>query len=100
MRKQNGTNAHQPPVTRHPPETSPPRTDPRATTDAGRAGRRMRGAGCPSTNPSRPDLLAALAEGVTPETLGDTAREAVDAGAQARTQAGAETRYRDRQGVV
>src|SRR3546814_18611987 len=40
----------------------------------------MRDAGCPSTNPSHPDLLAALAEGVTPETLGDTAREAVDAG--------------------
>src|SRR3546814_17696807 len=40
----------------------------------------MRDAGCPSTNPSHPDLLAALAEGVTPETLGDPAREAVDAG--------------------
>src|SRR3546814_1366315 len=80
MRTHSGRNAHQSPVTSNPPDTSPARTDPRATTDAGRACRLMRDAGCPSTNPSHPDLLAALAEGVTPETLGDTAREAVDAG--------------------
>ena len=44
-------------------------------TDAGRACLLMRQAGCHSTNPSHPDLLAALAEGVTPEELGDTAAE-------------------------
>jgi len=44
-------------------------------TDAGRACLLMRQAGCHSTNPSHPDLLAALAEGVTPEELGDTATE-------------------------
>src|SRR3546814_9605673 len=85
MRTHSGRNAHQSPVTSNPPDTSPARTDPRATTDAGRACRLMRDAGCPSTNPSHPDLLAALAEGVTPETLGDTAREAVDARSEEHT---------------
>src|SRR3546814_20411656 len=80
MRTHSGRNAHQSPVTSNPPDTSPARTDPRATTDAGRACRLMRDAGCPSTNPSHPDLLAALAEGVTHETPGATAREAVDPG--------------------
>jgi uncharacterized protein YdaU (DUF1376 family) len=49
-------------------------------TDAGRACLLMRQAGCGSTNPSHPDLLAAIAEGVEPETLADTAREAVESG--------------------
>ncbi|QGM07097.1 YdaU family protein [Stenotrophomonas maltophilia] len=44
-------------------------------TDAGRACLLMRKAGCHSTNPSHPELLAALAEGVTPESLGHTAAE-------------------------
>lgn len=44
-------------------------------TDAGRACLLMRQAGCHTTNPSHPDLLAALAEGVTPETLADTVAE-------------------------
>jgi len=44
-------------------------------TEAGRACLLMRMAGCHSTNPSHPDLLAALAEGVTPEALGDTVAE-------------------------
>ena len=44
-------------------------------TDAGRACLLMRRAGCHSTNPSHPDLLAALKEGVTPETLGHTVAE-------------------------
>lgn len=44
-------------------------------TDAGRACLLMRQAGCHSTNPSHPELLAALKEGVTPETLGHTAAE-------------------------
>lgn len=56
-----------------PPPAKPP-------TDAGRACLLMRKAGCTSTNPSHPDLLAALAEGVTPEALGDTAREGIDLG--------------------
>jgi len=44
-------------------------------TDAGRACLLMRKAGCHSTNPSHPELLAALEEGVTPEALGHTAAE-------------------------
>jgi len=44
-------------------------------TDAGRACLLMRQAGCHSTNPSHPELLAALEEGVTPEALGHTAAE-------------------------
>lgn len=44
-------------------------------TTAGRACMAMRAAGCAQTNPSHPDLLAALAEGVTPEALADTVRE-------------------------
>lgn len=51
-----------------------------APTDAGRACLLMRAAGCSQTNPSHPDLVAALAEGVTPEVLGHTAGEAVEAG--------------------
>lgn len=49
-------------------------------TEAGRACLLMRSAGCSHTNPSHPDLLAALAEGVTPEVLRDTSAEAVEAG--------------------
>lgn len=44
-------------------------------TDAGRACLLMRQAGCHSTNPSHPDLLAGLAEGVTPEAYAHTAAE-------------------------
>lgn len=44
---------------------------------AGLACRLMREAGCVQTNPSHPDLLAALAEGVTPQALADTVREAI-----------------------
>lgn len=51
-----------------------------APTDAGRACLLMRAAGCSQTNPSHPDLLAALAEGVTPDVLGHTAAEAVEGG--------------------
>ena len=46
-----------------------------AQSDAGRACLLMRQAGCVSTNPSHPDLLASLAEGVTPEALADTVAE-------------------------
>lgn len=44
-------------------------------TEAGRACVLMRQAGCHTTNPSHPDLVAAIAEGVTPETLRDTVTE-------------------------
>ncbi|MDJ1520543.1 YdaU family protein [Stenotrophomonas maltophilia] len=44
-------------------------------TEAGRACLLMRQAGCHSTNPSHPDLLAGLAEGVTPEAYAHTAAE-------------------------
>ncbi|WP_374473367.1 YdaU family protein [Arenimonas sp.] len=47
---------------------------------AGRACRLMRDAGCARTNPAHPDLLAALAEGVTPEELAATAKEGLEAG--------------------
>jgi len=57
-----------------PPRATPP------TTAAGRACLAMRQAGCVQTNPSHPDLLAALDAGVTPEQLADTVREAIDAG--------------------
>lgn len=49
-------------------------------TDAGRACLLMRQAGCTHSNPSHPDLLAALSEGVTPEALADTAAEGIAAG--------------------
>lgn len=48
-------------------------------TEAGRACRLMREAGCTQTNPSHPVLVAALKAGVTPEALADTAREAIEA---------------------
>ncbi|WP_082823553.1 MULTISPECIES: DUF1376 domain-containing protein [unclassified Rhodanobacter] len=51
------------------PATPPP------TTDAGRACLLLRQAGCARVNPSNPDLLAALAEGVTPEAIRDTYAE-------------------------
>lgn len=51
-----------------------------APTEAGRACLLMRTAGCSQTNPSHPDLLAALSEGVAPEVLRDTAAEAIEAG--------------------
>jgi uncharacterized protein YdaU (DUF1376 family) len=48
-------------------------------TEAGRACLLLRQAGCTRVNPSRPELIAALAEGVTPEALVDTYREHPDA---------------------
>lgn len=42
---------------------------------AGRACLAMRKAGCVQVNPSHPDLLAALAEGVTADELADAVRE-------------------------
>lgn len=60
-------------------EPEQPRTAPaQQPTAAGIACRLMRAAGCTATNPSHPDLVAALAEGVTPEALADAAREAVE----------------------
>jgi uncharacterized protein YdaU (DUF1376 family) len=54
-----------------------------APTEPGRACLLMRGGGCIQTNPSHPDLLAALSEGVTPEALSDTVLEAIAAGKKA-----------------
>lgn len=51
-----------------------------AMTEAGRACRLMREAGCATTNPSHPDLLAALGEGCTPEELAATVTEAIAGG--------------------
>jgi hypothetical protein len=61
-------------------EREPPAPPPTEPTPAAQACRRMRAAGCIQVNPGHPHLLAALAEGVTPQTLGDTAAEAVAAG--------------------
>lgn len=98
MRTHSEGNAHQTPDTRHQAkaitsraETLQPAEDPKAEprqpepprgpqSDAGRACLLMRQAGCVSTNPSHPDLLAALTAGVTPEALGDTVREAIELG--------------------
>lgn len=49
-------------------------------TDAGLACRLMREKGCIQTNPSHVDLVAALAEGITPQTLADCVAEAIEAG--------------------
>src|SRR6185437_9112900 len=61
-----------------PPHTEPP--SPATPTDAGRECLAMRQVGCTRVNPGHPDLLASLAEGVTPEALAATAVEAVEAG--------------------
>ncbi|GAB2494078.1 hypothetical protein [Arenimonas alkanexedens] len=61
-------------------EQKPESSAPASPSLAGLACRAMRDAGCGQTNPSHPDLQAALAEGVTPEALADTAREAIAAG--------------------
>jgi hypothetical protein len=46
-------------------------TTPAPSTDAGRACLLLRQSGCARVNASHPDLLAALAEGVTPEAIRD-----------------------------
>lgn len=58
-------------------DPTPPTPSPTA---AGQACRLMREAGCPlpGMSPSNQNLVAALAEGVTPETLADAVREAID----------------------
>lgn len=60
-------------------ETSRTPTDPApASTPAGRACQMLKAAGCARVNPSNPDLLAAISEGVTAEALRDTFLEAPD----------------------
>jgi hypothetical protein len=54
--------------------------DPSAGQLAERACALMVEAGCKQSNPSHPDLIAAIAEGVTPQALADTAREAIAKG--------------------
>lgn len=54
----------------------PPGHDAAEPTPAGQACLLMRQAGCSRTNPSHPELLAALAEGVTPQALADAVAEA------------------------
>jgi len=44
----------------------------------------MRQAGCVTVNAEHPDLIDAIAEGVTPEALGETAREVIAGGHDAR----------------
>lgn len=82
MRTHSEGNAHQSPVTSHQSEIGGTEASTTGTTptDAGRACLLMRRAGCAQVNPSHPDLLAALAEGVTPEALADTAAEGIAAG--------------------
>ncbi|WP_282265560.1 DUF1376 domain-containing protein [Stenotrophomonas sp. PS02298] len=74
-----GAKAPQSPIPINPPDT--PLQAPEiaeGATDAGRACLLIRQVGCVHTNPSHPDLLAALAEGVTPETLALTVAEAME----------------------
>lgn len=71
-------NSQQPIAKNQSPEAS--KREPATPTPAGRACLLMLQAGCSGTNPAHPNLLAALAEGVTPEALADTAREGVEAG--------------------
>lgn len=67
-----------PALAQAPAREEPARDVPRETegiSPPGQACRAMRDAGCLDVNPSHPNLLAALAEGVTPQQLGDLARE-------------------------
>lgn len=52
----------------------------RGVTAAGLACRAMKAVGCLGVNPAHPDLLAALEEGVTAESLAATVREGLEAG--------------------
>lgn len=71
-----GSKAHQSPDTTFTPDRSKQAPEiSEGATLAGRACLLMRQAGCPTTNPSHPDLLAGLAEGVTPEAYADTVTE-------------------------
>lgn len=64
----------------HAPAQAPAGEDPPdpPPTLAGAACLAMRRAGCVMTNPSHPDLVAALAEGVTPGMLADCVAEAIE----------------------
>lgn len=71
-----GSKAHQSPDTTFTPDRSKQAPEiSEVATLAGRACLLMRQAGCHTTNPSHPDLLAGLAEGVTPEAYADTVAE-------------------------
>lgn len=74
-----GAKAPQSPIPNIPSDTSlhTPQI-PQVATEAGRACLLMRQVGCVHTNPSHADLVQALAEGVTPEVLRDTAVEAIE----------------------
>jgi uncharacterized protein YdaU (DUF1376 family) len=63
----------------HAPSSPGTPAQPPPATEAGRACLLLRQAGCARVNPSNPDLLAALAEGVTPEAIRDTYGEKPDA---------------------
>lgn len=52
----------------------------KGATLAGTAAVLMKNAGCVSTNSGHPDLLKAIAEGVTPEALAETVREGIESG--------------------
>lgn len=63
----------------HAPSPPDPPASPASPSEAGRACLLLRQAGCTRVNPSHPDLLDALAEGVTPEAIRDTYAEKPDA---------------------
>jgi uncharacterized protein YdaU (DUF1376 family) len=63
----------------HAPFSPDPPTRPVIIANAGRACLLLRQAGCARVNPSHPDLLDAIAEGVTPEAIRDTYGEKPDA---------------------
>lgn len=71
-----GSKAHQSPDTTFTPDRSQQAPEiSEGATLGGQACLLMRRAGCHTTNPSHPDLLAALGEGVTPQALSDTVAE-------------------------
>lgn len=71
-----GSQTHQSPDTTFTPDRSQQAPEiSEGATLAGQACVLMRRAGCHTTNPSHPDLLAALGEGITPQALGDTVTE-------------------------
>ena len=75
------TTSHKPQANNYVGSTeASPQVATRVPTEEGRACLLMRQRGCAHTNPSHPDLRAAIQEGVTPEALADTAAEAISAG--------------------
>jgi len=70
---------HQQEPSPHAPSSQTPHEGSEQPTEAARACLLLRQAGCTRVNPSHPDLLDAIIEGVTPEAIRDTYGEKPDA---------------------